>query len=227
MTRQQHKPTTSTSSSASYIHSRVLRLRRQRHLTTRQIAEELDTNQTRVSRCLKKKRNDKRNQQQYNKAGRRLLLTQQEIHQLDQFIHDNRKMKAESLKTIIFDKFHKDISTSSIKRYRRNLGYKLLPDKITLKNSQLNILYRHVFAQNHKNYDVLKWIYQDETVIQLRNCNSLSFYKPGEERDTHEISGLRAYVMVCAILCVDIFFFQIYKKYLNKERTKEMHCRAT
>ncbi|CAF4642763.1 unnamed protein product [Rotaria sp. Silwood1] len=60
--------------------------------------------------------------------------------------------------------------------------------------TQIQVEKRHLFAVEHQNSDLKKWIFIDETQVQLRSTGKIVWVKRGEPTLPHEISSFRACV---------------------------------
>ncbi|CAF3425200.1 unnamed protein product, partial [Rotaria sp. Silwood2] len=94
----------------------------------------------------------------------------------------------------------------------------LLPRKqrIKVRPTQTQVEKRHLFAVEHQNSDLKKWIFIDETQVQLCNTGKIVWVKRGQPPPPHEISSLRACVNLCGTVWWSGKTFSRYEGYINQ-----------
>ena len=101
---------------------------------------------------------------------------------IDSKMKENNELNAKELQDLLVKEFGVNVSTSTVLRYRRKLGWKWAPTKYCQMISEKNKVNRLAFAreclQNQEKFDDV--IFTDETRIQM-SCNTArQCYKVGE-----------------------------------------------
>ncbi|CAF1173171.1 unnamed protein product [Rotaria sp. Silwood1] len=104
----------------------------------------------------------------------------------------------------------------TVQNYRRALGFYPRKQQTKVKSTQTQVERRHLFAVEHQNSDIKKWIFIDETQIQLRNTGKIVWVKRGELTPTHEISSLRAHVNLWGAVWWNGKTFARHDDYINQ-----------
>ncbi|CAF1344348.1 unnamed protein product [Rotaria sordida] len=128
------------------------------------------------------------------KLGRPTSRSEGQQRSLDKYISKNPTATSNQLSNYIFNKFGIRVSERTLQRYRRALGFYPRKPQTKVISTQAQVEKRHLFAVEHQNSDLKKWIFIDETQVQLRNTDKIVWVKRGEPTPPHEISSLRSYV---------------------------------
>ncbi|CAF1522742.1 unnamed protein product, partial [Rotaria sordida] len=106
------------------------------------------------------------------RSGRPPSLTEGQQRSLDKYISKNPTATSNQLSNYIFNKFGIRVSERTVQNYRRALGFYPRKQQTKVKSTQTQVEKRHLFAVEHQNSDLKKWIFIDETQVQLRNTAS-------------------------------------------------------
>ncbi|CAF4588080.1 unnamed protein product, partial [Rotaria sp. Silwood2] len=150
------------------------------------------------------------------KPGRPTALTDSQQKLLDKYISKHPTATANQLSNYVFNTFGIRVSGRTLQRYRRTLGFCPRKQHIKVKSTQGQVEKRHLFAVQHQNSNIKKWIFIDETQVQLRNTGTIVWVKRGEPTPIHEISSLRAYVNLWGAIWWNGKTFARYDNYINQ-----------
>ncbi|CAF1434453.1 unnamed protein product [Rotaria sp. Silwood1] len=132
-------------------------------------------------------------------------------------LESNERLTSSSLSTNQLINSHTTSeSERTLQNYRRALGFYPRKQQTKVKSTQTQVERRHLFAVEHQNSDIKKWIFIDETQIQLRNTGKIVWVKRGEPTPTHEISSLRAHVNLWGAVWWNGKTFARHDDYINQ-----------
>jgi transposase len=103
------------------------------------------------------------------KPGRPTSLTEEQQKSLGKYISKNPTATSNQLSSYILDEFDIRVSERTLQRYRRALGFYPRKQQTQVISTPAQIEKRHLFTVEHQNSDLKKWIFIDETQVQLRN----------------------------------------------------------
>ncbi|CAF2819120.1 unnamed protein product [Rotaria sp. Silwood2] len=179
------------------------------------IAHQLDCDRRTVS-CAVARFNETGLLTERERPGRPHSLTDGQQRSLDKYISKHPTATSNQLSNYIFNKFDIRVSERTLQRYRRALGFYPRKQKTKVKSTQAQVEKRHLFAIEHQNSELKKWLFIDETQVQLRNTGKIIWVKRGEPTPTHEISSLRAYVNLWGAVWWNGKTFARYDGYVNQ-----------
>ncbi|CAF2589001.1 unnamed protein product [Rotaria sp. Silwood2] len=163
------------------------------NMTLSAIAHKLDCDRRTVCRAVARF-NETGLLTEQKRSGRPPSLTEGQQRSLDKYISKDPTATSNQLSNYIFNKFGIRVSERTVQNYRRALGFYPRKPQTKVKSTQTQVEKRHLFAVEHQNSDLKKWIFTDETQVQLHNTGKIVCVERGELSPTYEISSLRAHV---------------------------------
>ncbi|CAF1515995.1 unnamed protein product, partial [Rotaria sp. Silwood1] len=179
------------------------------------IAHKLDCNRRTVFRAVARF-NETGLLTERERSGRPPSLTEEQQRSLDKYISKNPTATSNQLSNYIFNNFGIRVSERTLQNYRRALGFYPRKQQIKVKSTQTQVEKRHLFAVENQNSDFKKWIFIDQTQVQLRNTDKIVWVKHGEPTLTHDISSLRAHVNLWGAVWWNGKMFARYDGYINQ-----------
>jgi transposase len=173
---------------------KVLFFRQEMHLTEAQIAKKVNCSQQTVSYIIQqhKHRIDSSTTQ---KHGQKNKLSPKQFSHLKHIIKTNKNMTSSELQSHLSQHDSINISSRSVRRYRRSHfhpAHELLIPHLTLQHH----LERMDYCLTHATSTFHNFCFSDEKHFVLDHTSSTVWLKKGEARPVREISSLRTSVMV-------------------------------
>lgn len=164
------------------------------HLTERLIAKKVNCNQSTVHRTLQQ-HNQHIDSSTTQKHGAKKKLSNRQFQHLKHIIKANKNMTSNELQSHLSQHDSIDISSRSVRRYRRSHFHparELLIPHMTLQHH----LERMDFCLTHSAATFHNFCFSDEKQFVLDHTSSTVWLEKGEARPVREVSSLRTSVMV-------------------------------
>ena len=164
------------------------------HLTERQIAKKVHCDQSTVHRTIEQ-HNHHIDSSTTQKHGAKKKLTNKQFLHLKHTIKTNKSMTSKELKSHLSQHDSINISSGSVRRYRRSHFHparELLIPQLTLQHhlERMDYCLTHVASTFHN------FCFSDEKQFVLDHTSSTVWLEKGEARPVREISSLRTSVMI-------------------------------
>ena len=164
------------------------------HLTQRQIAKKVKCSQQTVCQVLKKHKQH-HDSSQFHLSGRHKKLSSTQINHLKNIIRENKNLTSEEIQRHFFHHDNIQISSRSIRRYRRESFHpakEILIPRINLGH----YLSRVDYCLSHSNDNFHRVVFSDEKPFKLSHTSSTVWIEDNEPIPVREISSTHTQVMV-------------------------------
>jgi len=149
------------------------------------------------------------------RPGRPHKLANHHLSHLRHLVNTHRKASAEYLSRRMRRDQGISVSTTTIKRARRHLGFVPRKERLDLRPTRAQVDKRRAFARAHRNDNLRRWLFADECYVGLRHTGSVQWVERGSRQPVRPIVGLRAQFGVFGAIGWNFRNFRVFDGYPN------------
>jgi transposase len=154
------------------------------------------------------------------RPGRPRALSQSQVATLRTVIRERPKSTAKYIVGVLARDHGVRISTRTVWRYRRQLGFRPRVERVELRPTSLQLRKRKSSARANRHADLKRWLFADETYVGLRHTMGVVWLERGAPQPKRSIEGLRAQFGIWGVVGWNFKRFTVYEGYANAARYK-------